>query len=338
MAQINPNLVLLDYDKPETWVNRPAPADVSAIQHELTRIGGVIPAGYGEMSGQPHFIIVWGQEYKCWLNGKMRLMFDDENIDAQHLPNHFAVTEQVYRRAIHWYLAAEKKRNEALMNCNWENAQKFPDFAEYLRDKESTLDYFRLPSEADPKTIGAIMPDGYRYLCGLWSYQEIGKQAFFVVQWESPEMLGEEKNWNDNRFDFVYLPETDSDENLIDVLGPYPRHGQYSLPILRIADKIADGVYRYRQPTVENVIVPMQQLLHIRGRLSQNEKSPEHQQKLRIEKFRRDFAKTRKNHQKDFSYRFKQAKPVGGGNPTNVPTVEVKPGRNKQGKGRKIEL
>jgi hypothetical protein len=175
-------------------------------------------------------------------------------------------------------------------------------------------------------------------LCGLYAYQEIGKQSFFVVQWQSPEMLGSKDDWNENRYDYVYLPETDTDENLVDVLGEYPHFGQYSLPVLRIADKISDKVYRYRQPTVDNVIVPMKQLLQIRERLSDYEKSPEHQQKLRMDKFMADSVRASEIHKEEFAYKFAQAKPVGGGNPTNVPTVTVKGGTNKQGKGKIIQI
>ena len=338
MLEINPNLVLFDYEKPETLVNNPPPFDVTDIQRELTRIGGVIPPGYGENTDKPNFIIVWGQSFKTWLNGKMRLMFDDDRIDAKHFPNHFAVTEKVYQRAVQWYLAEEQKRQDALMRCDFQGAQKFPDFAVYLETHESTLDYFRLPKEANPKTIAGMIHDGYRYLCGLYSYEEIGRQTFFVLQFQTREMIGTESDWNDNRYGRVYYPETDTDEHLIDILGPYPFHGEYSLPVLRIADKLGDNLYRYREPSKLNVILPMKQLLMIRETLSNAEKSPDAQQKMRVDNFFRKMERTRRTFREDFSYKFAQAKPVGGGNPTNVPTIKVKPGINKQGKGKIIEI
>lgn len=338
MVEINPNLVLLDYKNKETWKNSQPPFDVSEIQNELTEIGGVVPPGNGDNTGKPNFLIVWGQKHKGFLNGKMRLMFDDDRIEAKHFPNHFAVTDAVYARAVEWYLAAEQKRQDALMSCDFQGAQNFPDFADYLELHESTLDYFRLPEDANPKRIAAMIPPGYQYLCGLYSYEEIGRQTFFVLQFQTREMLGTESDWNDNRYGYVYHPETDTDENLIDCLGPYPFHGEHSLPVLRIADKLGDNLYRYRQPSRDNIILPMKQLLMIRERLSKQEKSPEYQQKLRVDNFFRRMEQVRRTFREDFKYKFAQAKPVGGGNPTNVPTIKVKPGINKQGKGKIIEI
>ena len=327
-AKLQHNIIQLDPLDPATWKNIPCPVDLSGIQAELTRVGGLNPFG------EPNFIIVWGQEYRTWDLGKLRIHFDEEHIPAIHKPNRFAVAPEVYQRVVNWFESQNRKRKQAFLDCNWAEFNRFPDAAEYLKNYEMQANYLRLPAEiSDMTRLVNLMPPAWRYVAGLHTFEHIGQQVFYVLQWFSPAEFGDPEQWNRLRFAESYYPETDREENLIDVLGEYPHKGQYEHVVLRIGEKrervMVDGrelqdFYGYKEPTIENVIPPLQELLRIRDRLKDAEKDPNYINSQRFKNFREKRKVADEEWRKDFRQRFNDAKPVGGGNPTNISANKTK--------------
>lgn len=311
----NPRIVPLKIEDKSTWRNVACPVDLTALQAELTKKGGVID-GYG-FSGKPKFIIVWGQEYQNYVLGKQRLMFPDNNIEAIHRTNHFAVTPEVYERAIAWLSAENTRRKDAFMNLNFKEFQNFPNFTEYLKNHESPLNYFRLSPDANEARIAAMLPPSWRYLRGLYDYEEIGQQCFFVLQWMPPEYFGSESAWASLRFDKVYYPETDTEE-FIDICGEFPYRGKYEHVVLRIGTKQSEDFYNYKTPTFENVITPLQALLRITQNTPESHKTKEYQSEAAFKRARAKQAAETKRFRSDFHERFTEATPVGKGAPTNI--------------------
>ncbi len=259
---IKPNFPILDPKKPETWGNRRAPVDVAPLQKLIDAEFGTIPGGYGEMSGKPLYKIVWGQEHKQFERGKMRLAFDDDRIPAIIEHNHYAVTPEVYARALVWLKTQEELRFEAFKSANWTAFGKLPDISDYLEASESPLDYFALPKTAGEREIVRLLPPNWRYFPGLRIYNETGIQAFIILKWMPPQTFGTPHDWDGARFQIVYVPEANC-EMLIDTVGDFPRHGLYSVFVKRIAREIDDENYEYREPNEHNTIEFLRQKLWI---------------------------------------------------------------------------
>lgn len=322
----------LDPDNPSTWQNIPCPVDLSPIQAELSRVGG------RNEFGDPNFIIVWGQEYRTWDLGKMRIHFDDENIDAIHTPNRWAMPKPVYDRAMAWLAKMNQARNEAFLSLNWRAYNRFADVGQYLESYEIKDSYIKLPSdEKDIGRMARLLPDGWMYLNGLHTFEHIGQQCFYVLQWFRPQEFGKEKDWNELRYAAVYYPETDQEEHLIDVLGPYPAKGQYENVVLRIAqtrtyqekgmtvdESITREIYGFKEPTIENVIPPLKELLAIRSRLTDAQKDPVNRNASRFKNFRENQVPNKMAWRTEFHKKFDDAKPVGKGNPTNISANKTK--------------
>lgn len=323
----------IDPNDPRTWVNIPGPADLRPIQEELTKVGGL------NRFGEPNFIIVWGQEYKTWDCGKMRLHFDEDLVDAKHTANRWACRPDVFERAATWLAHEEQRRVEAFMRLDFETANRFPDVSKYLESYEDSSGYLKLPSnEQDLGRLARLMPDGWMYVNGLFDFEHIGQQVYWVLQYFPPETFGSKKAWDDNRFGNQYYPETDREETLLDINGPFPERGMYEMPVIRIGEKrtvemkhdiligttIQREYYSYKEPTIENTVEPLKELLRIRDRLTDAEKDPV----MRSAKREKDFLEERpgafERWRKSFRERFRDAKPVGGGNPTNTSANKAK--------------
>lgn len=314
-------IIPLDPNNRSSWRNIPCPVDLAPIQAELARVGGV------NEFGEPNFIIVWGQDYRTWDLGKMRIHFSEDHIPAIHTPNRYAVREEVYQRAMNWLTAQNARRKQAFLDCNWSEFNRFPDFSEFLR-AELSADYMRLPSNIDDMTrLAKLMPPGWRYLPGLHTFEHIGQQVFYVLQWFSPAEFGSSKEWDKWRFGAAYYPETDREENLIDINGEYPHKGQYENVVLRIGEKRTgivfeekelDEFYGYKEPTFENVIEPLKELLRIRNDVPDEQKTAEYRTSQKFKQFREQREIADRAWRDSFRQRFNDAKPVGGGNPTNI--------------------
>lgn len=326
-------IIPLDPRDRSTHVNIACPVDLSAVQNELTRVGGLNP------HGAPNFIIVWAQEHRTWDSGRMRIHFDEEAIPAVHTPNRWAVTSDVYARAVRWLETESQRRRDAYTSLDWTGLNRFPDVGDYLAAHELSDNYMKLPSgQDDLNQLIKLMPDGWMYIPGLWSFEHIGQQCFYVLQWFGPAEFGSEDVWNELRFAEQYMPETDRVEPLVDVLGPYPSHGQHENPCLRICEietydddhpveigtKITREICRFKMPTLENVVEPLRELLKIRDRLSNMQKSAAERTAARFRDFHRTAPDRRERAQKNFHERFDAAKPVGKGNPTNISSNKSK--------------
>lgn len=314
---VNPRIVPMSLEDKSTHRNVPCPVDLSALQKELTAKGGLIPPGYGEMSGKPMFIIVWGQEHTAYLLGRRRLMFPESKIDARHRTNQYAVRPEVYARALEWLTAEHERRKNAFLTLNFAEFQKFPDVAAYLEKAESSLDYMKLPADAEGARIAAMLPAGWRYVRGLYDYDEIGQQVFFVLQWMPPAFFGNESAWASLRFAQTYFPETDREE-FIDICGDFPRHGRYEHIALRIGTRHENDFFNYKEPTYDNVIVPLQALLRITRNMTESQKTAEAQSRAAFQRERAKQIAETQRFREDFRQRYNDAKPVGKGAPTSI--------------------
>ncbi len=325
----------LDPDNPATWRNTACPVDLTKIQKELTRVGGV------NNFGEPNFIIVWGQEHRTWDLGKMRIHFSEDLIPHVRTPYRYACTPDIYERAVKYLADCSRRRRDAFLRADWENVGKIPDVGEYFAlGNELSDNYMRLPSDKmDAKRLASLMPADWRFINGLTSVEYIGQQCFFVLQWLRPQELdGGKKAWNEMRFDKEFYPETEKEEPMIDILGPFPEKGAYDHVALRIGERrvwkkksvrsIGDTIdkefYGYKEPTYENVIPQLERLLRIRDRLTDFEKSPEYRSAQRAQEFRENLAKETEDFSKEFQRRFKDAAPVGFGSSSNISTNKAK--------------
>lgn len=332
-AALEARVIPIDPKDRSTWRNTPCPVDLSAIQQEMTRVGGV------NEYGQPNFIIVWAQDYRTWDCGKMRIHFDEEAVDAIHTPNRFGVTPDVYSRCVNWYNEQHKLRSAAYMALDWEGFNSFPDIGQYLKENELSANYMRLPSEQDDlNALIGLMPAGWMYVNGLHTFEHIGQQCFYVLQWFRPQEFGSPDSWHELRFGKAYYPETDQDEPLIDILGPFPEHGQYEGVPIRICETrtyeakdtviinktITREIHGYKTPTIENVIPPLQELLRLRDSLTAHEKDSVERNRKRFKDFQDAEPVNREKQKKRFGEIFNDAKPVGKGNPTNISANKAK--------------
>lgn len=363
-VKTQPNFVPLDPLIPATWRNVASPVDLRPLNEELRRVGGT------NIFGENNFKIVWAQEYETWDLGKMRIHFDEEYIPARHEPVRYAVREDVYARAMAWLELRQEKRRSAFLKCDWAEFARFYDVSDYLKQKEISANYMKLPSNVrDYKILASLMPAGWRYLPALHTYEHTGQQVFYVLQWMSPAEFGSKKEWEKLRYSSrtttetdeetfenlcrlenlseraraevwekvkysekgVYVPETDREEVLVDVLGPFPENGLYERPVLRIGElrkgvvvngKALNDFYGYKEPTLENTIEPLKELLRIRDSVSEYEKK--NLTKKRFADFRAKREKAMQKFSEDFSRKFNDAKPVGKGNPTNISANKTK--------------
>ena len=324
---INHSVVPLDPDNPATWRNHACPVDLKPIQDALTKAGGLNP------HGEPNFIIVWGQEYKTWENGKMRIHFSEDLVDPIHMPNRFAVRPEVFGRASAWLRKQKEVQKQAFLNCDWNAFNDFPDISKYLKQHENSADYIALPSdEKDMARLGSLLPPGWQYISGLWDHEFVGQQCFYVIQWLPTSGGTPKREWEKLRFGRSYFPETDQDEDLIDILGPYPSKGSYDNVCVRIGEKriwykkniraigtsIPKEYYSYKTPTIENTVNPVKELLKIRDRLTSLEKSPEYRERRREDEFIQNNERDMEKWRQELRKMFHDAAPVGYGNPTNI--------------------
>lgn len=311
MITTNTKITILDPEDQSTWVNTPEPVDVSVLQREMAGVGGVVPSGFGENSGQPMCKIIWCQEHLTWLNGAMRIAYDDDRIQPIRKLQQFSVTQRVYENALRWYEKREGQRQQAFLDANWKGFQKFPNFADFLENECSPLDYNKLSPDADPITIAALMPSGWRYLPGLFEVTEIGKQNFTVVQWLAPDHICAEENWNKSRFDWAHYPET-NDEQFIDCLGEYPRHGDWVHTVFDITTKRKnkDGEIEpiYTDPNMSNSVERLAELIRVQREMHHQTKEARSEMRRKLDESKAE-AKSQKFKQ-SFDEKFDDAVPT----------------------------
>lgn len=313
----------LDLKDSSTWRNIPSPVDVSSFQAQLTAIGGLVPPGYGSASGQPMFKILWAQEARHWENGAERLIWDERNLDLKFELNHYAVDPDVYARAMRWLERQNEKAREMFMRLSFREAYKIPNFTEYLKGHESTLNYRTInPEITDPHAIAVNIPPAWRYLRGWSTIHEIGQQCYYVVQWVPPETFGEEKEWNALRFDNMFFPEVD-DVAMVDLLGPWPREGKWDHTVLRIANKVSDEFWNYREPCSDD-LEKIRELIKLGQKMSDRYRSAAERSRERFRSEKERMDRTTAKRKDEFDMRFDEAAPVGKGAPTNISADKAK--------------
>lgn len=332
-VQLEHRVAPLDPRNRSTWKNIPSPVDLAPINAALRDAGGV------NEFGEANFIIVWAQEYKTWDAGGMRIHFDDENIEAIHTPRRFACRPDVFTRATAWLEKGNARRAEAYMRLDFDGVGHYPNVADYLKTRELANDYYELPSdETDMGRLARLMPDGWMYIHGHWDFEHIGQQAFYVLQYFRPQEFGGRKEWDELRFGEQYCPETDRVEPLVDILGPFPERGQYENVVLRVADldtyedphpveigtTITRDILRFKAPTVAYVCDRVREMIKLRDSLTHAQKDSRKRSAKRFKDFHDRLPEMAEKYGDEFSARFRAAKPVGGGNPTNISTNKTK--------------
>ena len=325
----------LDPDDSASWVNIPCPVDLKPIQNELTKAGGL------NQFGKPNFIIVWGQEYKTFDLGRKRIHFDEGLIPASIRPSRFACRPEVYEKALKWIEGRERERRDAYLRLDWARYGKYTDVAEFFASSAVfSGDWIRLSDDpsVDAAEAMKLMPDGWRYISGLYKHEYIGQQCFYVLQWLTPREFGSKDDWDSNRYGDEFVPETQATERMVDVTGPFPTNGAYENVALRIGKKhtlrikhsrlinetVEYDIYRFKEPTIQNTVEPLQELLHIRDRLTHAEKSKEYRDNQRRAKFHEDMETAKSDHSDLMKALVRDAAPVGYGNPTNISANKTK--------------
>lgn len=319
----------VDPREPSTWKNHPQPYDVSDIQRELTRIGGLVPLGYGEYSNQPILKIVWGQTEKIFLGGKERIRFDDSAIPHIIKNKNFLVTDACFTRCAAWMRQMELRRKQAALRADWHGAARIYRLESYLRQHESKLDYELLSDDKGYAEIARIIPVGWKHIRDIPDITEIGKFSFFVLQWIPPRYLGSEKTWQDNRYGVEWCLETGSRE-WQDITGPFPKNGFYERVVMQVAlpVKIRVGAseidyFRGVIPTHKNTIEPIIAGIYKRESAA-HEKDLRLAREKRIEELKERQEQSRREFSKQFQAMFWDAVPVGKGNAVSFPSVPTK--------------
>jgi hypothetical protein len=331
-ATLQHRVTPLDPADPATWINIPCPDDLTKIQAELTRIGGL------NRFERPNFIIVWAQEYRTFDLGQNRIHFDEDLIDAIHRPVRWAVRSDVYQRAQSWFQKQAQKRVDDFMNLRWsEFAALPPNVSDYLKNNELAENYFLLPDDSESLgRIARLIPEGWQYIHGHHKHEHIGQQAYYVLQWYPPESFNE-KEWRELRFDKVYCPETDQDE-YIDINGPFPSEGHYEQVVFRVCTRdviqvkhpniigqtIEREICRYLEPTPDYCADRLREMIQIRDSLTDEQKDPTARSRKRMKHYAEELPTKLAAWRQGFRDRFNDAKPVGGGNPTNISSHKAK--------------
>jgi hypothetical protein len=307
-----------------TWVNISCPVDLSLIQSELIKIGGLIPDGNGEFLGKPNFIIVWGQEYKEFLLGKFRLKFSENQIPAEVEPIAFQVSQPVYERYLKWIQREELTRQKAYALANFNALAGFATAEQYLLNYEYQTEFERINSKWSETKVALSIRPNWRYLFSHYNYNEIGQQCFYVLQWCPAEFFGTEEDWAANRIISNYVPELDADIDFIDNIGHYPIHGKYAFEVMRIGTEIEPNFWVYKEPVLEEICNNLRYLLSLREQRSLEEQSPEGASRRRFKQNAESQEIRKQEFSNFFNDIFDNAVPVGNGQPTNISANKAK--------------
>lgn len=262
----------LDPQKPETWVNN-KPAVDTALQSELTRVGGVVPTG--AYAGQPKFKLVFGQTETEFLGGKQRMRFRDARI-----PRLVRVARYFCSAAVAARLA-DYAKDKPIIN----EFGVFDETRESLAkrmESEPSFEYMKLDTITLPEkeyrkqkhlpTIAA--PSNWLFISEIEELISIGRECWYVMRWMAPEDYESRESWERNRFAYdVYIPDVGQEVAVVDFNGPYPENGVY-VPFTEIAEYLGDDYrnYKYLKPSFSTAVQPVIDIVE-EGKLTPEERA-----------------------------------------------------------------
>jgi hypothetical protein len=254
-----------------TFENVPAPPIPARIQQELTRLGGVIPPGFGRFSGKPVLKLVWGQTETAFENGKERLRFIDQDIDPVFTKRVFRLTDKGQMELSKWAQKRSQKMQEAFDLCKWDeyHALLFSPMEYFLKRHIPATEWAQLPATSSFEDTARLLPPGWHYFEDMPEMVEIGSANYFVVGWLPGPEIDEKWNWEINRFGKNPLLEFRGDEHFVDILGEYPQYGDWFNVLL----KIEDAAGGYAQPDEHNCLEVMRKRFRDAGKRNNFDKS-----------------------------------------------------------------
>lgn len=248
----------------DKWVQNPRPSVSPEIQKELTRLGGTIPNGCGELSGEPLFRLVWAPDELEWKNGKLRLRFLQRQ---RRIRRHYVCTEEMFTKLHAFDVHSMQERRASYMALDLAKAFLPHETTPYIQSNfTEQLDYITLDPTVRPEGM-LTYPQFPRYYRDADFLQQIGKEEWKVLRWmptpvlrdtvcpHFPTMLDDEKTWTDLRYDKGYYPET-GEERMLDRLGPYPQFGSYEHECISLEPG--------EMPTEKNILGPLRAYLQAR--------------------------------------------------------------------------
>lgn len=191
----------IQLDKPETWVNHPAPVLPDWMHAELLKIGGT------NDYGQPNLCFAWGQERLAFRINRMRLLYIDMRIPA--IERHrYTFKKLLYVHTERVHLGTNQETGEMQFE-----EREIPKYETFVLDH--------------PPGPGDIIPPGFIYDQEYPELEWIGQQNFFIEQFIPPDhILGGPEAWERERYDIGINPDTGVEETL-DFLGEWPAEGRY---------------------------------------------------------------------------------------------------------------
>jgi hypothetical protein len=318
--------------KPETWINHAAPSINPELQTALTEIGGIIPGKYGEFAGRPIFEIKWGQSELMHQSGQMRIRFGDGRIPLQFKKRAFGLPQELAARASVWLQQKEEENRAAYMRADFANASKIHTLTEFLTENASSLDFITFAPETDHKRAASLLPEKYFYVEDIPEMLEIGKQCFFVCQWLPPEFFGSRSDWDGLRYDIEFHPELGR-EIFMDCLGPFPADGFYENVAVQISKPGEYSDFEYIEPTFQNTVEPVLELLRERDSRSNQENDKLFKSKQRLSRLLNQQSAASEEFSKNWRSAWNDAKTVNRPDrPASLPTVDLTKTPKKFGK------
>lgn len=251
----------------ERKTNQPAPAVDSYIAEELTRLGGLVPEGYGVHSGKPAIILLWGQTATAFEAGRMRLRFYDQDSDPVYRDRKYRVTAAGMEQLRNLIAVKTAKLAEAYKTGDWQtyHALLFTSLEYFFEKHIPPSEWERLPEDSSYERTAKLLPDGWFYLEDVPEVTEIGAPNFFVCRWVPPFLIDTPENWERARFGVQPIIDFKGQMQFVDILGEYPRHGEYFDVMLKIEGS----------PTRQNCLEPIERLLYEARRRDRNQSRAE---------------------------------------------------------------
>lgn len=262
----------LDPKDPKTWINHDPPVD-EALQAELTRVGGTVPAG--GYAGQPIYKLVFGQQHKEFIGGKKRLFFRDSRIPKRFKVTRFFVSNALLPKLSEWAQQNPKVDDFGVVNIDRTplSTRIHEEFSgDYQQLETLTIperDYRRMKHAPE---ISA--PAGWVFVSEIEEVIDIGRQCWYVLRWLAAPDVESRASWDRNRFEFEhYLPEVGGNVPVLDFNGAYPEDGVYTA-YTEIADYVGKDYreYKYLKPSFSTVVQPVLDDIET-GKLTDEEKA-----------------------------------------------------------------
>lgn len=253
------------------------------IQESLTSLGGLVPSG--KYANEPRIKIVYGPEVTEFLKGKERPRFTVLG-SGKHIYKRWFVSDKLFAELADWILKVDPLHTNPATPIR---------FSEFFKTANS-LEFKELEESENPHS-DLIAPEGWHYITDMDEYRESVIEAYFVLQYVSPEQIPDtEATWNATRWDVSYVPEQER-EVLVDAQGPFPKDGLYLNELLALYKTDEQGNIQYIEPTFENTVEPVKKMIHERDKMSAWNRKIENRKKKFFEE---NLARQQQQKQKDW--------------------------------------